>query len=710
MHERSTKFWKPGTDFSSILSEDRSDIDPLSSTSYIHNHMSTCSLAQQRRSLPVFQLRNHILYLLDQFQTLILVGETGSGKSTQVPQYVHEAGWTGDGRLVGVVEPRRVAAVTLASRVADESGCVLGSLVGYCVRFDERVDARTTRIKFMTDGILIREMMADPLLSRYAVIVVDEVHERGVTTDITLALMRKILRRRRDLRLVLCSATLDADRFQQFFNLAGKQTCERGETGNGGLATATVLHVSGRQFPVDVFYSTEPVTDYLSASVETAWSIHSRQPPGDILVFLTGQEEVDEAVSRLEQLEQQQKKKSKKEQSLSLLVLPLYGSLPAREQRRVFERAPIGHRKAVVATNLAEASVTIAGVSYVVDCGFVKLRWRDSRSQLESLVVCAASKSSATQRSGRAGRQRSGQAYRLYTEEQWRHLPEYTVPEVSRISLASCLLQLRALGVDNVVRFHMPTQPPARSLLLAVEQLFALGAIDMDSALTPFGSRLAELPLTPSLGALLLKAEQHGCTEQAATLVAMLQVERCFIVPGGGEALLRARHAHRTFQAAEGDLLTLLNVYEAFIRHSSSRQWCSRMFVNYKAIARAREIRERIERQLQRFGVELSSCDGRAEAVLRCIASGLFMNAAYRHYSGEYRSARGGDTVLSIHPSSILYRQQQQKQGAVPPDWVVYVDLVQTSRVYMKDITVIRSEWLTELAPHYYHVTTVRDR
>ena len=320
------------------------------------------------------------------------------GKSTQIPQYLYECGWTDERHIIGVVQPRRVAATSVANRVAEEMGSYVGQLVGYAIRFENLVDDDLTKIKFMTDGYLLREMMSDPLLLKYSVIMIDEAHERTLSTDIALGLLKKIIRKRPDLRLVISSATLNAQEFKDFFEMRKML--------NKKADTATILSVEGRTYPVEVFFLQNPTPNYVKAAVETVLSIHKSEPDGDVLVFLTGQDEVENAVQMITDGLRELKKSAE-----SLLVLPMYGGLPMSEQMRVFQRTPAGKRKVVVSTNIAEASITINGIVYVVDCGFVKLKAYNADSGLESLVIVPASQASSNQRSGRAGRVRSGNPY-----------------------------------------------------------------------------------------------------------------------------------------------------------------------------------------------------------------------------------------------------------------------------------------------------------
>ncbi|MGH0124482.1 UNVERIFIED_CONTAM: hypothetical protein FKN15_077167 [Acipenser sinensis] len=413
-------------------------------------------------TLMYLEHRNYILYLLENYQTVVIVGETGCGKSTQIPQYLLEAGWAAEGKVVGVTQPRRVAAVSVAGRVAEERGALLGHEVGYTIRFDDCSDAHATRIKICSAAALCSSfspsVLSDgaqckytrecddsyPLCCLHSVLMLDEAHERTLYTDIAIGLLKK--------------------QFRDFFNL--------NESGNPSKDTCGILTVEGRTFPVDVFYTMSPVPDYVKATVETVMKIHESEGDGDVLAFLTGQEEVERVVSMLVE---QSRALSRSGMKKHLRALPMYAGLPYSEQMKVFERVPHTVRKVVVATNIAETSITINGVVFVIDCGFVKLRAYNPKTAIESLVVAPVSQASASQRAGRGGRNRAGKCYRLYTEEDFEKLPPSTVPEMQRTNLAPVILQLKALGIDNVLRFSFLSPPPAQSMVQALELLLALG-------------------------------------------------------------------------------------------------------------------------------------------------------------------------------------------------------------------------------------------
>ncbi|VDI31476.1 ATP-dependent RNA helicase DDX35, partial [Mytilus galloprovincialis] len=510
--------------------------------------------------------------------------------------YLLEAGWAEKGYMIGVTQPRRVAAVTVASRVAEERGSILGAEVGYTIRFEDCSEEKITKVKFVTDGLLIREIMGDPLLKKYSVIMLDEAHERSLNTDIILGLLRKIQKKRTDLRIIIASATLDAEEMRDFFN--------NNETGDKSKDTASIMTIEGRNYPVDIHYSLDPVPDYLKCTVETVMKVHNSEKEGDILAFLTGQDEV-EAVVRM--LIDEAKKIPRDGHKMK--VLPMYGTLPSSEQMKVFERTSRNVRKIVIATNIAEASITINGIVYIIDCGFVKIKAYNPTTGIESLVIIPVSQASANQRAGRAGRVRAGKAYRLYTEESFQKLPLATVPEMQRSDLAPVVLQLKALGIINIIKFHFLSPPPAQNMVRGLELLYALYAIDEDCNLTsPLGLQMAEFPLTPMFSKMLLESGNFGCSEEAITVAAMTQIQNVFVTPSGNKS--SAARSRRKFSVEEGDHVTLINVFNSFIKYKKSSKWCHEYFLNYKGLCRAVEIRHQLARILKKFNVPLVSCGG----------------------------------------------------------------------------------------------------
>ncbi|KAK9417880.1 putative P-loop containing nucleoside triphosphate hydrolase protein [Seiridium unicorne] len=643
--------------------------------------------------LPIAKHRDSLLYLIETNRVTIVVGQTGSGKTTQIPQFLAQAGWCEDGKVVGVTQPRRVAATTVAIRVAEEVGCELGTEVGYSIRFED-VTSAATKIKFLTDGLLIREALVDPLLSRYSVIMVDEAHERSISTDILLGLLKKILKRRPELRVIISSATLQAEDFLAFFSDTSEEKASSG-TSNG--RAGSIISLEGRTYPIDILYLEVPTEDYVERAISTVFDIHTKEPDGDILVFLTGREEIDNAVEAISERAAELPPGGN-----SILVLPLYAGLSTEQHMYVFDEAPENTRKVIVSTNIAEASVTIDGIVYVIDSGFVKLRAFDPKTGIETLTATPVSKASASQRAGRAGRTRPGKCFRLYTEEHFQALPDANVPEIQRSDLAPFVLQLKALGIDNVVRFDYLTPPPAELLIKATELLFSLGALDNYAKLTrPLGMRMAELAVEPMMAKTLLSAASFGCLSEILTIAAMTSLGGSVWIQRDGEKK-QVESARRRFAAEEGDHLTLLNVYQTFItRGKKEAKFCYENQLNFKAMSRAVSIRAQLKRYLERFGITIdetikTSAASKGEQIRRCLTAGYFAHAAKMQPDGSFRNVEGG-TVLHAHPSSLMFNRKAE--------WVVFHEVMETgNKTFIRDITKIEKKWLLEYASDFYQL------
>lgn len=553
-------------------------------------------------------------------------------------------------------QPRRVAATTVAARVAEEVGCVLGEEVGYSIRFEDLTSAKT-HIKFLTDGLLLREALADPLLSRYSVIMVDEAHERSLSTDILLGVLKKIRKKRPELRIVISSATLQAEDFLRFFDATENDKEVEDRRQDGGICQ--IISLEGRMYPVDILYLEEPSEDYVAKAVKTVFEIHASETNGDILIFLTGREEIDSAVQQIAEAST-----SLGSRAPQIQALPLYAGLTSEQQLYVFEPAPENTRKVIIATNIAEASVTIDGIVYVIDCGFVKLRAFNPRSGIETLTATPVSQASATQRAGRAGRTKPGKCYRLYTESAYLGLAQTTVPEIQRSNLAPVLLQLKALGIDNVVRFDFLTPPPAELVIRALELLFSLGAIDEYAKLTrPLGTRMAELSVEPMMAKVLLTAPSFNCLSEVLSIAAMTSLQGAVWFQHDGEKKAEAS-ARRKFAAEEGDHLTLLNVYQAFVtRARKEPKWCRDNYLNYKSMIRAVSVRAQLKRYLERFGLNVDESltiskegdvSNKGEQIRKCLTAGYFAHAARMQPDGTFKTI-SGNVVLHAHPTSLMF-------------------------------------------------------
>ncbi|KAH8835584.1 P-loop containing nucleoside triphosphate hydrolase protein [Flagelloscypha sp. PMI_526] len=637
--------------------------------------ITSLSIQDQRKSLPIYKLRDLLLDAIAKHQILIVIGDTGSGKTTQMVQYLAEAGYSEKGRI-GCTQPRRVAAMSVAKRVSEEVGCRLGQEVGYTIRFEDCTSPET-RIKFMTDGMLQRECLVDPLCSQYSVIMLDEAHERTIATDVLFGLLKKTIKRRPDMKLIVTSATLDAEKFSKYF------------------FGCPIFSIPGRTFPVEVLYTKEPESDYLDASLITVMQIHLSEPAGDILLFLTGQEEIDTACEILFE-----RMKALGPKVPELIILPIYSALPSEVQSRVFEPTPPGARKVVIATNVAETSLTIPGIYYVIDPGFSKQNAYDPRLGMDSLVVMPISQAQARQRSGRAGRTGPGKCYRLYTEAAFRNemLPT-TIPDIQRTNLAATILQLKAMGINDLLSFDFMDPPPAQTMLTAMEQLYALSALDDEGLLTRLGRKMADFPMDPQLGKTLIASVELGCSEEILSIVAMLNVQTA------------------KFHQPEGDHLTLLTVYNGWKAANFSNPWCYENFIQARSMRRAEDVRKQLlgimERYetfplvvdspgfadtkffLLRYKHDILSAGRDYNLVRRAICSGYFRNAAKKDPQEGYKTLVEG-TPVYIHPSSALFNRA--------PEWLVYHELVLTTREYCHNVTAIEPKWLTEVAPQFFKI------
>uniref|UniRef100_A0A8C4N743 RNA helicase n=1 Tax=Eptatretus burgeri TaxID=7764 RepID=A0A8C4N743_EPTBU len=556
------------------------------------------SLAAVRESLPVFPFKKELVQAVAQHQVLIVEGETGSGKTTQIPQYLREAGYTKGGIKIGCTQPRRVAAMSVAARVAVEMAVKLGSEVGYSIRFEDCTSERTV-IKYMTDGMLLREFLSEPDLASYSVIVIDEAHERTIHTDVLFGLIKDIARFRPDLKVLVASATLDTTKFSLYFD------------------DAPIFRIPGRRFPVDIYYTKAPEADYLDACVVSVLQIHVTQPRGDILVFLTGQEEIEACCEML-----QEKSRRLGSKIAELIILPIYANLPSDMQAKIFEPTPPGARKVIIATNIAETSLTIDGIIYVIDPGFCKQKSYNARTGMESLIVTPCSKASANQRAGRAGRVAAGKCFRLYTAWAYKHeMEETTVPEIQRTNLGNVVLLLKSLGINDLIHFDFMDPPPHETLVLALEQLYALGALNHLGELTKMGRRMAEFPLDPMLSKMILASERYKCSEEILTITAMLSVNNAiFYRPK--DKVVHADNARINFFLPGGDHIVLLNIYN------------------------------------------------------QAVTAGFFYHTAKLTRSG-YRSVKHQQTV-HIHPNSSLFEEQHR--------YIIYHELVFTTKEYMRQV------------------------
>ncbi|WAQ83309.1 hypothetical protein PtA15_3A678 [Puccinia triticina] len=632
------------------------------------------SIDEVRKSLPVYEWREKLLQAVSEYQVLIVVGETGSGKTTQLPQYLHEAGYTKDGGKIGCTQPRRVAAMSVAARVADEMGVRVGDAVGYSIRFEDCTSPKTV-IKYMTDGMLLREFMTEPDLAGYSAMIIDEAHERTLSTDILLGLVKDIARFRPDFRLLISSATMNAAKFSEYFD------------------DAPIFNIPGRMYPVDILYTPNPEANYLHAAVTTIFQIHTTQPKGDILVFFTGQDEIEAAQENLEETARALGNKIGE-----LMICPIYANLPTEMQAKIFEPTPDRARKVVLATNIAETSITIDGVVYVIDPGFVKQNSYNPRTGMESLVVVPCSRAAANQRAGRAGRVAPGKCFRLYTKSAYmKELDEDTVPEIQRTNLANVVLLLKSLGINDLIGFDFLDPPPGDTLIRALDLLYALGAFNDRGELTKIGRKMAEFPMDPMLSKAILESEKHHCTEEVLSIVSMLS-ESSSLFYRPKDKKMHADRARLNFVQPGGDHFTLLNVFEQWKETNWSISWSYENYVQIKCLNRVRDIRDQLSSLCERVEiVPESNSSGSIEPIQKSLLGGYFMNTARLGKGGDsYRTLKSNQSVY-IHPSSSCFKTQP------PPRMILFYELVLTSKEYARQVMQIdKPEWLLQAAPHFF--------
>ncbi|XP_006788745.1 ATP-dependent RNA helicase DHX33 [Neolamprologus brichardi] len=629
----------------------------------------------QRKQLPIYQAKPQLLSQLRQLHGAVLIGETGSGKTTQIPQYLYEAG-IGRLGMIAITQPRRVAAISLAGRVAEEKRTQLGKLVGYTVRFED-VTSPETKLKFMTDGMLLREAIGDPLLLRYTVVVLDEAHERTVHTDVLFGVVKTAQRRRKELnkiplKVIVMSATMDVDLFSEYFN------------------KSPVLYLEGRQHPIQIYYTKQPQSDYLQAALVSIFQIHQEAPSShDILVFMTGQEEIEALARTCRDIA-----KHLPDSCGPMVVIPLYASLPPTQQLRVFLPAPKGCRKVILSTNIAETSVTISGIKYVIDTGMVKAKRFSPDSGLEVLAVQRVSKAQAWQRAGRAGREDSGFCYRLYTEQEFDNLVPTTVPEIQRCNLAGVMLQLMALGIPDVTNFDFMSKPSPEAIRSAVDHLELLGAVEKKDGqvfLTTLGKKMASFPLEPRYAKTILLSPDYSCSEEILTIVSLLSVDTVlYNPPARRDEVLAVR---KKFMSSEGDHMTLLSIYRAFKKVSGNKEWCRENFVNSRNMGLVKDVQAQLKEICLKLNLKLESCGADTASVRRCLAHGMFVNAAELQPDGSYLALDTHQPV-AIHPSSVLFQAK--------PAYVVFNELLHTSRCYMRDLCLVDADWLLDAAPEYF--------
>lgn len=667
------------------------DNDEDSATSFV-------SIQEQRRTLPAFAVKEDLMRTIMENQVTVVIGETGSGKTTQLTQFLFDEGLglnmeaNGTKKMIACTQPRRVAAMSVAKRVSEEMGVKLGQEVGYSIRFEDRTNSKKTIIKYMTEGILLREILTDPLLDSYLCVIMDEAHERSLNTDILLGLFKNLLLKRKDLKLIVTSATMNADRFTKFFGEAPQFT------------------IPGRTFPVDVLYSKISTNDYVDAAVKQILTIHLQNSQhgndGDILVFMTGQEDIEMTGEVLKE------KLSLLDNPPPIDVFPVYSSMPADLQKKIFNKKNDKRRKVVIATNIAETSLTVDGVKYVIDCGLVKMKVYNAKLGMDTLQVIPISLANAQQRSGRAGRTGTGTAYRLYTERATEEDQMFLqpIPEIKRTNLSNVMLLLKSLNVDDINSFPFLDPPPQDLLNCSLYDLWAIGALDNLGQLTELGKLMSDFPMDPTLAKMIILSckLEFNCSEDIITIVAMLSVPPVYYRPK--ERQKEADMIREKFYVNESDHLTLLNVYNQWEQnlkkvknnYGKISTWCGKNFLHLKSLLRAKDIKIQLELIMKKnkFKVIRAKDD---DDIKRCLCASFFQQLAKLmkiniHGSPEFMNLRHKYMKMHLHPTSSL------NGSNLSSPYVIYHELVLTRKEYMNYVTCVQPTWLLQYGYIYYNI------
>ena len=653
-------------------------------------------------ALPILEKKNEIITAIKNHPVLIISGETGSGKTTQIPKFCLEAGRGINGKI-GCTQPRRIAAVTVSDRIAEELGQEAGNSVGYKIRFTDRT-RKDAFIKIMTDGILLAETQKDPLLFEYDTLIVDEAHERSLNIDFVLGILKTLLKTRKDLKLIITSATIDTEKFSKAFN------------------DAPIIEVSGRTYPVELTYlvtksaaEEDDDASYVEKAVDAVDYLHRTRTRGDILIFMPTEQDILETRELIEGRNYPH-----------VTVLPLFARLSGKDQKKVF--ASIPGRKIIIATNIAETSITIPGIKYVIDTGLARIPRYSPRTRTTSLPVSPISKSSADQRKGRCGRVENGVCIRLFSEEDYLARPLYTPPEILRANLAEVILRMMSLNLGDISKFPFVDPPALKSISDGFDLLVELGAITQNSTtppaksgsrfvLTPKGRLMSRIPVDPRISCMLIEANKQGCLKEVLVIASVLSImdprERPI------EKAQAADEKHRSFAEPLSDFLTLLNIWNRY--HETKKQvasnnqikrFCRENFLSYRRMREWRDIHSQLTDILKETGIEKSKPRPRAipdkkarfhplyTAIHKSILSGFLSNIALKKENNIYKAPKGREVM--IFPGSSLFGKA--------PTWIVAAEMVKTNRVYARTVGAIDDKWLEKIGKSLCKYAWLRPR
>ena len=625
-------------------------------------------MALDYKSLPVYEQKQRILDTLKTNQVIIVQSPTGSGKTTQIPVILHEAGYSDNG-IIAVTQPRRIAALSVSEFISKQLGTSYPGLVGYKMRFEDKTDF-TTRIKIMTDGILLQEMKLDPMMKKYSVIMVDEAHERSLNIDFVLGLLKRILKVRPDLKIIVSSATMNAEKFSTYFD---------------GCPIVTIDTIT---YPVTVIYdpptipaSTNTLTAeeaLLSKISNTIDRILYNRTEGDILIFLPGEKAIKDCINKLYRTPYSRK----------IQIIPLYGRLPKEEQEKVFDPAPFGRKKVIISTNIAETSVTIDGITSVIDSGLAKLNFYSPRTYTSSLIETPVSKASCNQRRGRAGRTQPGTCYRLYPRKDYDTRESYTIEEIFRTDLSEVVLRMAELGITDFETFDFISQPPKEAIRGAVETLRMLKAINPDNTLSSIGNLMVLFPLPPRVSRIIVESilKYPEVMEEVLIAAAFLSTHSPFVLPQGEE--MDARRAHHTFRDIQGDFVSYVKLYRIYQQQKSREQFCKKNYLDEKVMAEIENIVLQLSDIVSAQQIPITG-GGSMDDYLCCIASGMIQFVCVREGRENFRTLTADH--ISIHPGSNMFRTD--------PMYIVAGEIVRTSRMFAMSVSPLTKGMLAKIDP-----------
>lgn len=624
-------------------------------------------MAINYKKLPVYEQKDKILEVLEKNQVIVVQSPTGSGKTTQIPVILHEAGFSDSG-IITVTQPRRIAALSVSEFISKQLGTTYPGLVGYKMRFEDKTDS-STKIKIMTDGILLQEMKLDPWMSKYSVVMVDEAHERSLNIDFVLGLLKRVLQARPEFKVIVSSATMNAEAFSSYF-------------GN-----CPIVNIDTITYPVSVIYdppaipastSSPAASDALLNKIEsTIQRVLSNKVNGDILIFLPGEKIIKDCMQKL----------YKSSFSRKIHIIPLYGRLAKEEQERVFDSAPLGKKKVIISTNIAETSVTIPGITVVIDSGLAKLNFYNPRTFTSSLIETPVSKASCNQRKGRAGRTQEGTCYRLYPRKDYETRQMYTLEEIFRTDLSEVVLRMSELGITEFEQFDFISPPGKEGIISAIETLNLLKALEKDNTLSEIGKLMVKFPLMPRLSRIIVEAILHypQVLEETIIASAFLSAQSPFILPPGEE--MEARIAHHAFRDVQGDFLTYVKLFKKFINQEKPEEFCEKNFLDYRVLSEIKNIKEQLELIVSDMGIPILN-GGKNDDYLTCIASGMIQFIAVREGKENYKTLTADN--IQIHPGSCMFK--------VSPLYIVAGEIVKTSRMFAMSVSPLTKENLRKIS------------